>query len=512
MRAPRPLTTAGSAVRARAEEALGGPARLRVIALLALVLALSGADMSTVGSAGPQLEPALGISNTEIGLLLTVSQLAAAVASLPMGILADHTRRQRVVWISILLWSLAMAASGAAVSYPMLLVSRIGLGMVTAAAGPPLVSLVGDFFPAGERGRIWGTILAGELAGIGGGVIVSGMLAAISWRVPFFALGAVSAAVAFAIYRLLPEPARGGQSQLKIGQQHIPAAEEAGDVEEAGEEPESGPPERSPGSSELLRAARAEGAKPQPEIVPPVDVDAMSWPRAIRYTLAIRTNLYLILASALGYFYLAGVQSFILILVRARYDVPQTVATLLVGAAGSGAILGVISGGRVADWLIRRGRTAARLEVGAAAFGLSAVFLVPALLSTALPLAAVFFFFAAAALGASNPPMDAARLDVVRFQLWGRAESVRSLLRTTLQAAGPLTFGALSGVLGGGAMASGAGSAAGSTPQHADGLTLAFLAMVGVLLVAGVMAFLARRPYPTDVVSASASPAGPSRS
>lgn len=498
MRAPRPLTTAGSAVRARAEEAAGGPARLRVITLLALVLALSGADMSTVGSAGPELERSLRISNTEIGLLLTVSQLAAALASLPMGVLADHTRRQRVVWISILLWSLAMAASGASMSYPMLLASRIGLGMVTAAAGPPLVSLVGDFFPAGERGRIWGSILAGELAGIGGGVIVSGMLAAISWRVPFFVLGAASAAVAFAIYRLLPEPARGGQSQLRIGQEHIPATEEvSGEVE-------SQVPEHPPRSADVLEAARAEGATPVPEIVPPLNIDAMSWPQAIRYALSIRTNVYLILASALGYFYLAGVQSFILILVRARYDVSQAVATLLVGAAGSGAIVGVIAGGRVADWLIRRGRTAARLEVGAAAFGLSAIFLVPALLSTALPLAAGFFFFAAAALGASNPPMDAARLDVVQFQLWGRAESVRSLLRTALQAAGPLSFGALSTVLGGAAMATGAGTTGGTSPQNAEGLTLAFLAMVGTLLIAGLMAFLARRPYPTDVVSAAA--------
>lgn len=501
MHAPRALTTAGSAVRARAEEAVGGPARLRVITLLALVLALSGADMSTVGSAGPELEPALGISNTEIGLLLTVSQLAAALASLPMGVLADHTRRQRVVWISIVLWSLAMAASGAALSYPMLLASRIGLGLVTAAAGPPLVSLVGDFFPAGERGRIWGSILAGELAGIGGGVVVSGMLAAISWRVPFFALGAVSAAVAFAIYRLLPEPARGGQSQLKVGQERIPAA---GD---AGEERKSPAPERSSRSSDVLRAAKAEGAAPQPVIVPPVDIDAMSWPRAIRYVLAIRTNVYLILASALGYFYLAGVQSFILILVRARFGVPQTVATLLVGAVGSGAILGVICGGRVADWLIRRGRTAARLEVAAAAFGVSAIFLVPALLLTALPLAAGFFFFAAAALGAANPPMDAARLDVVQFRLWGRAESVRSFLRTVLQAAGPLTFGALSGVLGGEAVSSGGGSTGGAGSGNAEGLALAFLALVGTLVIAGVTAFLARRPYPTDVVSAAASPA-----
>ncbi len=471
----------------------GGPARFRVVVLLALVLALNGADMSTVGAAGPELKPALGLSNTEIGLLLTVSQLAAALASLPMGVLADRTRRQRMVWISIVFWSLAMAASGAAVSYPMLLTSRIGLGVVTAAAGPPLVSLVGDFFPAAERGRIWGLILAGELAGIGGGVILSGTLASISWRLPFFVLAVLSAVAAVAIYRLLPEPARGGQSELKVGQRRIRTVEEVGGKGE----PAAGPRRRSAARATPGQATPGTPAASREESAP-VDVDGLSWPRAIRYVLRTRTYLYLIFASALGYFYLAGIQSFILILVRTRYDVPQVAATLLLGAVGSGAILGVVSGGRIADWLVRRGRVAGRLEVAAAAFGLAAVLLVPALLAPSLPVAAVCFFFAAVALGAPNPPMDASRLDVMQFRLWGRAESVRSLLRTGLQAAGPLTFGALADLLGPGARAGRV--AAGALPSHrAGGLLLAFLIMIAAIVLAGVMAFLARRPYPADV-------------
>ncbi len=488
----RGLSSAGTAVRVRAEAVVGGPARLRVILLLGLVLALSGADMSTVGAVAPQLKPALRVSNTEVGLLLTVSQFAAALASLPMGILADRTRRQGVIWISIVCWSLAMVASGAAVSYPMLLASRIGLGLVTAAAGPPVVSLVGDFFPAGERGRIWGFVIAGELVGLGGGVLISGTLASISWRVPFFVLSAVSAAVAVAIYRWLPEPARGGQSRLQVGQQRIHTAKEGGVPGAAA------PVVADAMDSEVVRAAEAEGASPRPRLVPPPGESRMSWPAAIRYVLSIPTNVYLIIASALGYFYLAGLQSFILVLVRDRYGVSQVVATLLLGAVGSGAIVGVLLGGRIADRLIVRGRTSARLEVPAVSFWLASILLAPAILATALPVAAGFFFFASLALGGVNPPMNAARLDVVRFDIWGRAESVRSLLRTGLQAAGPLSFGALSDLLNGGPGA-----------QHAQGLELTFLAMVGVLLIAGLMAFLARWPYPADVLSASRPRPGP---
>src|SRR5262249_53299587 len=54
-------------------------------------------------------------------------------------------------------------------------------------------------------------------------------------------------------------------------------------------------------------------------------------------------------------------------------------------------------------------------------------------------------------LGAQNPPLDAARLDIMPPLLWGRAEAVRTLLRSLAMALAPLLFGAVSDhVFGGG--------------------------------------------------------------
>src|SRR5207253_8681918 len=51
----------------------------------------------------------------------------------------------------------------------------------------------------------------------------------------------------------------------------------------------------------------------------------------------------------------------------------------------------------------------------------------------------------------SDLPLDAARLDIMPALLWGRAESVRTLLRSLAQALAPLIFGAVSDhVFGGG--------------------------------------------------------------
>ena len=85
----RPLdVAAGAAGRLRRSasgaltDALGGAERTRVIVLLASVLALASADAATVGASAIQLRADLGISNTDVGLLVTVTSLVAAAASL----------------------------------------------------------------------------------------------------------------------------------------------------------------------------------------------------------------------------------------------------------------------------------------------------------------------------------------------------------------------------------------------------------------------------------------------
>src|SRR5581483_11196803 len=133
---------------------VGGAVRLRVIALFACVLMLNSADAGTVGAVAPELERSLHISNTELGLIAGVAALAGAVATFPVGVLTDRVHRVHLLAGSIVLWSGAM-----------------------------LASLTGDFFPAGERAKVWGMILTGELLGQGIGVGVSGNLASVlSWR------------------------------------------------------------------------------------------------------------------------------------------------------------------------------------------------------------------------------------------------------------------------------------------------------------------------------------------
>src|SRR5438876_11850583 len=208
--------------------ALGGQERTRVSLLLASVLALASADTTTVGASAIQLRHDLGINNTDVGLLVTVTSLVAAAASLPFGVLADRVTRTRVLGGAIVLWGAAMIWSATAPTFGQLLIARLFLGAVTAAAGPIVASPVGDWFASSERGRIYGYIIAGELVGAAFGFAVTGGIATLSWRAAFVILALPAFVLAWLVFQL-PEPARGGRSGL------LSATDEPAESARAGE-------------------------------------------------------------------------------------------------------------------------------------------------------------------------------------------------------------------------------------------------------------------------------------
>lgn len=404
--------------------------RWRVVIVLAAVLALDSADSGAVSASTVQLQHGLHIGRADIGLMLSIVSIFGALAALPAGMLVDRVNRTRLLTGAVVLWGGASLLAGLATSFVFLAVTRIGLGVITAVAGPATASLVGDYMPGKIRGRIWGYVLTGELVGTGVGLIAAGDLAVISWRLPFLVLSIPAAAVAVAIWRL-DEPPRSDPD--KDGQQR-----------------------------------------------------KMSLPAAVRAVLRVRTNVILIVASALGSFFFAGLRGFAVQFAEQHYGVSQPEATGLTVFIAAGAVGGLLCGGRLADRLQAHGRPAARLEVTSSASLLAGLLFVPALLVNAVLLAMPLLICAAACLGAANPPMDAARLDIMPPRLWGRAEAVRTVLRTAATAAAPVSFGLISVHLFTGRQAL----------QHT------FLLAISSLWIAALIVLLGRGQYQKDVEAA----------
>lgn len=476
--------------------AVGGPARLRVICALSLVLGLAAADQTIAGAVAPDMKVALGVGNTGIGLLVTGASLTSGVTTLPFGLLADRVRRVRLLAGSILVWSAALVVEGSATSYQMLLLGQLLLGAGVGAATPVVASLAGDLFPNADRGRALGFILTGEFAGAAFGLVLAGEISAVwSWRGSFWVVAAAGPLLAVALLRLLPEPARGGGSIVPTGATRLgtpgdpapaPAAAEARETQGAAR-------------TGLAAAIERAGIQPRQDLVLTSDPAGRSLAWAIRYVLSIRTNVVVIIASALGYFYVAGMQTFAIIYVRGRFDVGQSIATLMLVAVGGAVIAGTLCSGQVSDRLIGRGHLTSRPVLGGVCLLLAVDFLLPGFgLATAV-VAVPLLLLGAAALGGINPPLDAARLDIMHSRLWGRAESVRNFFQTLLKSGAPIAFGYLSGVF--------AGSGAAVTAQGggAVGLSRAFMVLLAAPLLGGLVLLLARRTYPRDVATAMAS-------
>lgn len=119
-----------------------------------------------------------------------------------------------------------------------------------------------------------------------------------------------------------------------------------------------------------------------------------------------------------------------------------------------------------------------------------------------LPLAMVFAFVAAIGLGGINPPLNAARLDIVHSRLWGTAEAVRTTLVSISTGLAPLVFGVVSTKLGESKPDVGSGEVA---PTAASALGDTFLIMLATLVIAAALILcVARRTYPRDVAEALA--------
>jgi len=434
---------------------------MKPIVLLALVVGLQSADAGTVGALVAPLKQSLHINDIQVGLLVTVPTGVGALATLLAGALADRTVRVRLLWTALLLCSAAMALSAAAPSYGWLLTCRVGLGAGMAVSGPVVASLAGDYFRPGERGRVYGLVLAGEGTCTGVGLLVAGELGAFSWRLGFCWLAVVGFALAVAVATTLREPVRGG---LGHGMPDIPSV--------------AGP------------------------LIPDEKVRRRSIWTDLRWVLSIRTNVVLIAASSFGYFFSTGLSTFGVALLCGRFQIGQALATVLVPVLGVGALMGVLSTGRIADRLTAGGHISARIVLGGAAFLAAAVFILPTLLTDSLPVALVFAFLAGIAFGGVNPPLNAARLDIVHSQLWGTAEAVRSTLVSISTGLAPVIFGAVST-----ALARGDGANTGDVgPTAASALGDTFLIMLLTLIIAAALLLcLARRTYPRDVATAMAS-------
>lgn len=153
----------------------------------------------------PEFRVVFGVSNVQVGLVITVYTLPGIVLSPFVGVVADRIGRRRVVAPLLFVFGIGGAGVSFATSFAEVLALRFLQGVGASALITLAVTLIGDVYDGTRRDAVMG--LNGSAIGIGAALypMIGGLLAAIRWTAPFLFFG-VSVFVGLAATVVLVEP------------------------------------------------------------------------------------------------------------------------------------------------------------------------------------------------------------------------------------------------------------------------------------------------------------------
>jgi len=185
-----------------------------VLILLTIVYGFNFIDRQIMGILAPFIQKDLGLTNTELGLLIG---LAFAVfytfVAIPIAWLADRYNRVNILSIALATWSGFTALTGLANNFIQIGLARMGVGIGEAGGSPPSHSIISDLFPKEERASALGVYSMGIPLGIMAAYFVTASLMGssgdVDWRRIFIVLGLTGIGLAIVVKLVLKEPIRG---------------------------------------------------------------------------------------------------------------------------------------------------------------------------------------------------------------------------------------------------------------------------------------------------------------
>ena len=185
-----------------------GIARTSLIVLV-LINILNIYDRTVGGALAEPMRHEFGLNDTQIGWIGTAFTLLYAIIGLPLGRVADTRSRKKLLSAGVALWGTLTGFAAWATNVPMLIFSRLGLGIGEAACAPTATSWIGDLFPAHQRSKPLAMFMLGVPIGGGLSFLFSGPIAqAFGWR-RAMVVAALPALLLAPLVLFLREPARG---------------------------------------------------------------------------------------------------------------------------------------------------------------------------------------------------------------------------------------------------------------------------------------------------------------
>jgi MFS family permease len=358
----------------------------------------------------------LGFGVDGIGYVASAFLVVYTLVTIPLGIIADRTKRKNVIAACVAFWSLATVLTVFSFNFLSLFFFRMLLGVGEAGYFPAGTAIMSDYFSREKRSRIMSWWSIAQLVGILLGYVLGGELAGIyagSWRLAFLFTGIPGLILAFLAWKLR-EPRRN-------------EADEAAGAAEA-------------------YATENQAIEAPIRFDPPAPANPFSQMGSL---LRIKTLVVLIVMQIFAYFVLSVATTFL-----PTYLQQKDLFGLSSGFAGlfSGGVIvlagliGTVFGGYLADWLNSR-HAGSRVLVCGIGFLISAPTFALSVLAHSFGLFALFFIITTILITFYTGPSTAATQDVAPAALRASAVAVSLLIAHLLgDAFSPTLVGVLAKV------------------------------------------------------------------
>ena len=179
----------------------------------------------------------LNLSDFKMSLILGPAfAVFYGVFGLPLGLAADRFSRRWVIFIGMVLWSLATMSSGLANTFYGLLIARMAIGIGEASLVPAAYSLLGDRFPKARLATAMAIFSMGQKIGMAASFTLAALaiVAAASlhrlfpesaafapWQMAFLLLGAPGLLIALLAFTFREPPRRGAKAAKSISDKRL---------------------------------------------------------------------------------------------------------------------------------------------------------------------------------------------------------------------------------------------------------------------------------------------------
>jgi len=169
----------------------------------------------SVGPLAPFFKEDLGVTNAQVGLIMSAAAFGYMITLFPIGWVVDRIGARWPMVIGELIAGASMIALFFAPSYIWLLVLMFATGMGCGFLMPSTTQGVVVWFPAKERATVMGLKqTAVNIGGIITAVTLPAVALALGWRYGFLFLGIVAIAIAVTALILYKEPPRPSSSSV----------------------------------------------------------------------------------------------------------------------------------------------------------------------------------------------------------------------------------------------------------------------------------------------------------